>query len=276
MQTGRGEEAFKESEEKLKVIVEACLDAIIALDERSNIVLFNPAAEELFLYSSEEVLNKPVKILLRKDVAETHQKRLEGAVFKHRMGQCGHIGRRLERTFRRKDGTIFNAEVAMAGGLSNGKRIIVVSIHDITERKKVEEALRESETHFRLWAEKAHRSKDAFLDMLENVSEAYKELDELFMGFVKSIVNAIDARSIWTKGHSERVAAYAEKIAKEMGIDEEDIKNLRLAALLHDIGKIGTYDYLVDKPARLTNEEFDIVKKHPVQGATILEGVKQF
>ncbi len=245
------------------------------MDERSNIVLFNPAAEELLLYSSEEVLNKPVKILLRTNVAETHQKRLE-RFLNTGMGQCGHIGRRLERTFRRKDGAVFNAEVAMAGGRSNGKRIIVVSIHDITERKKVEEALRESETHFRLWAEKAHRSKDAFLDMLENVSEAYKELDELFMGFVKSIVNAIDARSIWTKGHSERVAAYAEKIAKEMGLDEEDIKNLRLAALLHDIGKIGTYDYLVDKPARLTNEEFDIVKKHPVQGATILEGVKQF
>ena len=394
----RAEEAFKESEEKLKVIVEACLDAIIAVDERSNIVLFNPAAEELFLYSSEEVLNKPVKILLRTDAAETHQKRLE-RVLNTGMGQCGHIGRRLERTFRRKGGTLFNAEVAMAGGRSNGKRIIVVSIHDVTERKKVEEALRESEeryrtvveqsadciyladvetkrileanqsfqhllgyssdeipgvtiydfvtherediddkiqkivkgrsyfigdrryrrkdgnfvdvevnaslisyggrsvlcgvvrditerkraeealreseTHFRLWAEKAHRSKDAFLDMLENVSEAYKELDELFMGFVKSIVNAIDARSIWTKGHSERVAAHAEKIAKEMGLDDEDIKKLRLAALLHDIGKIGTYDYLVDKPSRLTNEEFDIVKKHPVQGVTILKGVKQ-
>jgi len=71
------------------------------------------------------------------------------------------------------------------------------------------------------------------------------------------------------------VAAHAEKIAKEMGLDDEDIKKLRLAALLHDIGKIGTYDYLVDKPSRLTNEEFDIVKKHPVQGVTILKGVKQ-
>ncbi|UCD36108.1 MAG: HD-GYP domain-containing protein, partial [Nitrospiraceae bacterium] len=77
------------------------------------------------------------------------------------------------------------------------------------------------------------------------------------------------------KGHSERVSHYAELIASEMSIDEEEIKGIRLAGLLHDIGKIGTYDYLLDKPGRLNNEEFDIVKKHPEQGAAILKDIKQ-
>ncbi|MEE8359189.1 MAG: PAS domain S-box protein, partial [Candidatus Hydrothermarchaeales archaeon] len=97
-----------------------------------------------FLYSPDEILNKPVGILQREDAAETHQKRLERFLNKG-VGQCGHIGRRVERTFRRKDGTYFEAAIAMSGGRSNGKRLVVVSIHDITERKKAEKALKESE-----------------------------------------------------------------------------------------------------------------------------------
>ncbi|HDH01020.1 MAG TPA: HD-GYP domain-containing protein, partial [Nitrospirae bacterium] len=118
-------------------------------------------------------------------------------------------------------------------------------------------------------------SRDAFFNMLEDVSETYKELEYLFIGLVRAMVNALDAKSPWIKGHSENVAMYAEKIAREMGFDEEEIKDLRLAGILHDVGKIGTYDYLLDKPSKLTNEEFEIVKKHPAQGAKILEGIKQ-
>ena len=95
------------------------------------------------------------------------------------------------------------------------------------------------------------------------------------MNFVIAMVNALDAKSPWTKGHSERVAKYAEQVAKELGLEEGKIKNLQLACLLHDIGKIGTYDHLLDKAGKLTDEEFDIVKKHPAQGAAILKEIKQ-
>jgi putative nucleotidyltransferase with HDIG domain len=71
------------------------------------------------------------------------------------------------------------------------------------------------------------------------------------------------------------VAKYAEQIAREMGIEEDEIKNIRLAGLLHDIGKIGTYDYLLDKAASLTEKEFEIVKNHPEQGVTILRDIKK-
>jgi putative nucleotidyltransferase with HDIG domain len=60
-----------------------------------------------------------------------------------------------------------------------------------------------------------------------------------------------------------------------MMIDNEEIKNIKLAGILHDIGKIGTYDHLLDKPGKLTAEEYEIVKKHPSQGATILKEIKQ-
>jgi putative nucleotidyltransferase with HDIG domain len=111
--------------------------------------------------------------------------------------------------------------------------------------------------------------------MLEDISESYKELEDLFLKLILVMVNALDAKSPWTKGHSERVSMYAEQIAKQMLIDEDEIKDIKLAGLLHDIGKIGTYDYLLDKPGRLTTEEFDIVKKHPDQGADILKEIKQ-
>ncbi len=67
----------------------------------------------------------------------------------------------------------------------------------------------------------------------------------------------------------------AEEIAIEMLIDTDEIKNIRLAGLLHDIGKIGTDDYLLDKPGKLTGEEFDAVKMHPAQGADILKEINQ-
>lgn len=121
----------------------------------------------------------------------------------------------------------------------------------------------------------AQKGRDAFLNMLEDISESYKELEDLFMKLILVMVNSLDAKSPWTKGHSERVSMYAEQIAKQMLIDEDEIKDIKLAGLLHDIGKIGTYDYLLDKPGKLTREEFDIVKKHPDQGADILKEIKQ-
>ncbi|MBI4838145.1 MAG: HD-GYP domain-containing protein [Nitrospirae bacterium] len=117
--------------------------------------------------------------------------------------------------------------------------------------------------------------KEAFLNMLEDIGESYRELENLFIGIVRVIVNALDAKSHWTRGHSERVTQYAELIAHEMSLDDDDIKNLRLAALLHDVGKIGTYDYLLDKPSELTDREREIVEEHPAQGASILKEIKQ-
>jgi putative nucleotidyltransferase with HDIG domain len=121
----------------------------------------------------------------------------------------------------------------------------------------------------------AQNGRDAFLNMLEDIGESYKELEDLFLKLILVMVNALDAKSPWTKGHSERVSMFAEQIAKQMLIDEDEIKDIKLAGLLHDIGKIGTYDYLLDKPGKLSKEEFDIVKKHPDQGADILKEIKQ-
>ena len=109
---------------------------------------------------------------------------------------------------------------------------------------------------------------------LEN-SRLLSDLEELFIGTVKSLSSAIDAKSKWTAGHSERVTKYALDIGREIGLSETELKDLELAGLLHDVGKIGTYESILDKPGKLTDEERTIMQQHPVMGAEILAPIKQ-
>jgi len=160
---------------------------------------------------------------------------------------------------------------------------VIHSIMDITEVKKNEDDMSDlidiyasSINDMKSREIRAHKGRDAFLNMLEDINDSYKELEELFLKLIVVMVNALDAKSPWTKGHSERVSMYAELIAEELMLDADDIKNVRLAGLLHDIGKIGTGDDLLNKPGALTKEEFEIIKKHPAQGAEILKHIKQF
>jgi len=109
---------------------------------------------------------------------------------------------------------------------------------------------------------------------LEN-ARLLSDMEQLFLGTVKSLSSAIDAKSPWTAGHSERVTAYALLVGEEMGLSGEEMKDLELAGLLHDIGKIGISEAILDKPGRLTDEEFEAVKKHPGKGADMLAAIKQ-
>lgn len=137
----------------------------------------------------------------------------------------------------------------------------VHSIIDITDLKDKEKKLIES--------------RNAFLNMLKDAASTYKELKSLYHGLILAFANAIDAKSTWTRGHSERVSEYALSIAREMGLEKKDMEDLRIACLLHDIGKIGTYDGILDKPGKLTDEEFALVKKHPLKGEEILKPIKE-
>lgn len=101
------------------------------------------------------------------------------------------------------------------------------------------------------------------------------DLKDLFESFVKALVNALEAKSRWTTGHSRRVADYAEQIGREMGFGIAEVAEIKMAALLHDIGKIGLKDYILDKPSELTEEEFGAVKRHAALGAEILADIKQ-
>ncbi len=103
----------------------------------------------------------------------------------------------------------------------------------------------------------------------------YEEMRSLFIATVASLANAIDAKSPWTKGHSERVMHFSAAIAKEMGLEEERVERVRLAGLLHDIGKIGIIEALLEKPSTLDEDEFPPMRLHPGKGVAILSPIAQ-
>ncbi|HEV3253450.1 MAG TPA: HD domain-containing phosphohydrolase [Candidatus Acidoferrales bacterium] len=110
---------------------------------------------------------------------------------------------------------------------------------------------------------------------VERLKQAAAENRELFLGSIKMLAAAIDEKDPYTRGHSGRVAKYSVFIGKELGLDEEELDRLRISALLHDVGKIGVDDQVLKKPGKLTDEEFEIMKQHPVKGANIMRPVAQ-
>ncbi len=105
------------------------------------------------------------------------------------------------------------------------------------------------------------------------LAEKTKQVELVTLNAIMAIANTIEAKDVYTSGHSNRVARYSVEIARRMGWKEEDIKNLNFMALLHDIGKIGVPDVILNKPHPLNDEEFAIIKKHPAIGGEILKSI---
>lgn len=107
----------------------------------------------------------------------------------------------------------------------------------------------------------------------------FRDLKELLIGSLKALVNSIDAKDQYTRGHSDRVAVIskwiAENYARTKNISREDIQKIYLAGLLHDIGKIGIAEAVLKKPGKLTEEEYEEMKSHPAIGAGILSEIQQ-
>lgn len=109
---------------------------------------------------------------------------------------------------------------------------------------------------------------------LEN-SQLFDDVHGLMMGLLHSLTSAVDAKDSYTCGHSERVALLSRHLAAEIGLPDVEVEQIYMAGLLHDVGKIGVPESVLQKTGRLTNEEFDQMKKHPEIGARILADVKQ-
>ncbi len=116
---------------------------------------------------------------------------------------------------------------------------------------------------------------DSLEKSIEKLKLAAKENQELFINSVRTLAAAIDAKDPYTRGHSERVARYAVVLAKNMGLPPEEVRIVRLSALLHDVGKIGIDDRILRKPTALTAEEFEVMKTHPIKGALIMGQIPQ-
>jgi putative two-component system response regulator len=118
--------------------------------------------------------------------------------------------------------------------------------------------------------------KSELTDVKQKYLDEVAEKEILFMAVIDSLAQAVGARDTYTHNHNRSVADYAVKLGKQMGIDSKELTILHIAGSLHDIGKIGVPEAVLQKPGPLTDEEYDMMKKHPAIGVTILGSLPNF
>ena len=125
-------------------------------------------------------------------------------------------------------------------------------------------------------------AKQRYEDHLEELVEqrtaeldkALNSLEDAYRSTLKALTAALETRDLETSGHSERVVTYSLRLGQEYGLDSARMKALEFGSLLHDIGKIGVPDLILRKPAKLTDEEWVLMREHPVHGQQILRGIE--
>ena len=128
-----------------------------------------------------------------------------------------------------------------------------------------------SSYHLKLMSAIARKSAFVIRD-----SRLYEDLDNLFFNLIRLLVNTIENKDRYTKGHSQRVKTFTVRLAELMGLPRAEIDTLNLAGLLHDIGKQGIPDAVLKKEGELTDEEMAMIKTHPVRGVNLIQHINQF
>lgn len=111
--------------------------------------------------------------------------------------------------------------------------------------------------------------------LVRKLKHALRQNQELFLETIRTLAAAIDAKDPYTKGHSERVSSYSMAIARHLGLSFDEVFHVRIAAILHDVGKLGIKDGILNKPGGLTDEEYEIMRRHPDIGAQIMAPISK-
>ena len=114
------------------------------------------------------------------------------------------------------------------------------------------------------------------VSQMRTISKMNEDLKNAYMESIEILRHTVEAKDPYTRGHSDRVSAYAVLLGKKLNLSDEDIEKLRIGGLFHDIGKIGTPDSILLKESKLTDEEYTKIKEHPVIGYNILEHATMF
>jgi putative two-component system response regulator len=215
-------------------IIDAAGDAFIAIDAEGRIVEWNQEATVVFGWQRAEVLGEPLSGAVLPDYADDPAPALGRFMA---TGEGTDVSRRIEMLARHRDGYQFPVELTISPMVDGDLVTFNIFLRDITDRKQVERRLEEAQ-----------------FEALERLAAAAEYRDED------------------TGDHTRRVAQLAARIATELGLDPSTVRLIERAAPLHDVGKIAIPDAILYKPARLTPEEFEVVKRHTTVGAAILTG----
>lgn len=168
------------------------------------------------------------------------------------------------------------------GGALRRIPIILISDDDPNVEKRALELDVTDFIRMPISAEKLHLKVNNLLTlyllrnhMSQEVEKKTEENEQLSTHIIKALAFAIDAKDKYTNGHSSRVAEYSKEIAARYGYNEKEQNEIYIIGLLHDVGKIGIPDAIINKKDKLTEEEYEIIKKHPVIGTQILATIKE-
>ena len=144
--------------------------------------------------------------------------------------------------------------------------LVTLSVKKALEKKRLEEEISAYHNHLERLVE----------ERTAKLQQAYRILKKAHLDSVKVLAEAIDAKDPYTRGHSDRVTRMSLKIAFQLGFTEDRLESLEYGALLHDIGKIGIKDEVLQKPSALNSEEYQYIQEHPLIGVKIVEGLDFF
>jgi HD-GYP domain-containing protein (c-di-GMP phosphodiesterase class II) len=167
------------------------------------------------------------------------------------------------------------AALLFAAGIARPVRILAHKSREISMGNYQQRVEVRSHNEIGELADNFNSMSTAIEKAIEDLKKAAHENHLLFINSIRMLAAAIDAKDPYTRGHSERVARYSIAIGKNLSLPEKEMRNLRISALLHDVGKIGIDDRILRKPGALSDDEFDVMKGHPVKGAAIMSGVAQ-
>ncbi len=167
------------------------------------------------------------------------------------------------------------AAIIFASGIARPIRILADRTREIAQGKYQQRVTLRTHNEIGDLAENFNVMSQSIETAIEQLKKAARENHLLFINSIRMLAAAIDAKDPYTRGHSERVARYSIAIGKNLHLPEKEMTNLRISALLHDVGKIGIDDRILRKPGALSDDEFEVMKQHPVKGAAIMSGVGQ-
>jgi PAS domain S-box-containing protein/putative nucleotidyltransferase with HDIG domain len=237
------EEELRQTEERFRRVVETMKVGLGAIDENGVLTYVNEYLAKMLGYSMDEMIGRSTLDFYFDEESSKAQKE----IFAKRMTGM-QDSTPYEVTWRKKDGEkVYSILSPTPHFDADGRYTGSFAIHtDITGRKQTEEALQRS----------------------------YEQLRETLMTTVSALTSMVEMKDRYTAGHQPRVAQLACAIAEEMKQSREQIEGIRIAGLLHDIGKIMIPAEILSKPGPLTDIQYDMVKMHPQAGYDIVKGIK--
>lgn len=265
----------QETKDMLESIIADSFDALVKINSEGKVQGWNSSCERIFGWTRQEALGRYVAdLIIPPQFHDEHHKGINRFL---NTGVRGIINQHVETTALRKDRTEFPVELTISAIKHHDHYVFSAVVRDISERKRLEKQNQgyALELGKSLKKEKFHRQAIEIANsQLQNFSTQLEinlmELEKAYLQTLNSLSLAAEFKDEDTGQHLARISRYCDILTKAAGLSQEESKNIALASPMHDIGKVGIPDLVLQKNSKLTQAEFDMVKQHTHIGAEIL------